>query len=166
MASGAYKVGLEVLLDNDVSTLEANLWLMLIQDTTPAFSDSQTKKVTDVVTTDGNTEATFTNYTTNGIRLSVGGSEGAVSLSTSVDATPDLLIAADVDITWASAGNGTNNTIYAALLYYAIVGATPNYANDLPVILYDFSGSPITTNSGDLTFNWGLDGATRVVLKL
>jgi hypothetical protein len=168
MASGVYNVGKSYFFDNDMSGAGGGgteLWLLLTQAASVTFNADRTN-VTGVVTTDSNTEATFTNYTTNGIRLSVGGSEGAVTLSTAEDDTADESeLRADVDITWATAGNGTNNTIYGALLYAAAVAATPNKTNDTPLVLYDFGGG-ITTNSGDLTFAWGQEGGQRIVVKL
>lgn len=168
MASGVYNVGKSYLMDNDMSgagAANAQLWLLLTTNVTVTFDASRTN-VTGVVTTDSQTEAIFTNYTTNGIRLSVGGTEGAVTTSTAEDDTADEgELRADVDITWATAGNGANDTVYAALLYAAATPATPSYGSDVPLVLYDFSGGT-TTNGGNLTFAWGQEASQRIVVKL
>lgn len=84
----------------------------------------------------GNTEATFTNYA----RETILNAAWSITIDdTANDASADF-----ADITWTSAGNGTNNTL--AKLLVCIDGASD--AARLPVTAHDFV---VTTDGNDLT---------------
>lgn len=84
----------------------------------------------------GNTEATFTNY----VRETIDNADWSVIIDdTGNEATADF-----DDITWADAGNGTNNSLVKLLV--CIDGASD--AARLPVSAHDFV---VTTDGNDLT---------------
>lgn len=84
----------------------------------------------------GNTEATFTNYAREVILNA--------NWSVTIDDTGNDASADFADITWTSAGNGTNNTL--AKLLVCIDGASD--AARFPVTAHDFVA---TTDGNDLT---------------
>jgi hypothetical protein len=163
MASGVYNAGKKWLFEHDAlveNNTTNSLWLMLMQPGTPTFNpDSAT--VNAVVTTDANTECNFTGYTANGKRLGL-----TVTFTSEQEDTPnEAHLSADIDVTWSPAGNGDNDTVSCALLYFAVTAGAPNNSVDIPLVFWDYP-TPKTTNSGDLTHNWGQESANRVVWKI
>lgn len=93
----------------------------------------------------GNTEATFTNYAR----------KTGITETLTVDDTNDRV---DVDVpdqTWASAGNGTNNTLTKLVSAYDEGGTD---ATRIPTSHHDFA---VTTDSSDLTAQINAAGLVR-----
>lgn len=92
----------------------------------------------DALLAAANDEADFTNY----VRKT------AASVTVTVDDTNNWVDVDMADITWTSAGGGTNNTIGALLTTYDNDTTAGTDANIVPATKHDFS---VTTDGSDLT---------------
>jgi hypothetical protein len=86
------------------------------------------------------TEATFTNYAR----------QNLTRVAAEEDDTNDRIDMDISDVTIASAGGGTNNTLYGAFFYDATTDTTDTTRILLSV---DWFASTITTNGGNLTYS-------------
>lgn len=95
----------------------------------------------------GNTEADFTNYA----RKSTTDTDGTVT----VDDTNNRVDVDMPDLTWSSAGNGTNNTLVKLIVAY---NEGAGDANLIPLTHHDFA---VTTDGNDLTAQFATAGFFR-----
>lgn len=93
----------------------------------------------------GNTEADFTNYAR----------KTGISETVNIDDASDETTIDAPDQTWASAGNGTNNTLTKAVV---CVQTGADDTTLIPLTHHDFS---VTTDGTDLTLEFHADGFYR-----
>ncbi len=127
------------MLDNDPATalLAVHLWAGT------NVTDAVMKDYVTVAAIEAGTlnEATFTNYAKKDL------TDSGEGLAVAVDQANDRMDADFDDITWASAGNGSNDSLFRLTVSYDGPGTDVD-ATMVPMCFYDFV---VTTDGSDLT---------------
>lgn len=140
MADQVLNIGLGRVIEKaaDGDTLE--LLVLQASDSDAAMKDVDT--VADLLALGGVTEANFTNYTR----------QTLTGVTVTVDDTADDASVDCDDVSFTSAGNGTNNTTTHAFVYEDVDGTD---ANAVPLLQYD---AVFTTDGNDVTLQINADG--------
>lgn len=150
MASFVYTKRFTELLNGDLDFAADDIRAILVDSGTTLDTEE------DIDTFAGATtigEITATNYSSGGAALA--------SEAVNEDLPNDRAEFDAADLTWSSLGGATNDTIQAIVIYKWIT----NLNSSKPIAYLDsakISQLPLTTNGGDVTFQWNAEGILQL----